>query len=306
MSSPNDPILQQILDKLSGIDTRLENLETKVGNLESQMTSVNAYIRTEASIQEAVDTQKFMSACDTHTMIPAKVFNIKEFYNTDNTYLTDIDGCVLLGDEAYIIESKHALKPIELRQKLRQFCTIESILQDIRSNKTPRVKGTQFDTMAAKLESFPEKVYLIFSSDSMNASMRKFIMAVNEGNTNAEDKSLVDVFKESPLYAAIQASSDVEDWAKKELEKATQSSKILDITNIPKARFELFQSRIREHFDVHDPCFPSLVGKIGILHLGKVTWPQMNKTNLVGTNVIGYTQLGGRKTRRSKSRGSVF
>jgi hypothetical protein len=61
MSSPNGPIIQQILDKLSGIGTRLENLE-------SQMTDVHAYIRKKESIQKAAYRQKFISACDTRTM----------------------------------------------------------------------------------------------------------------------------------------------------------------------------------------------------------------------------------------------
>ena len=313
--STNGPVLQLILEKLNGMDKRLVNIETDVGvlktdvgvlktdvnNLQDRMGSVEAYIKKESNIQEETDVQQFIRASERHTITPASVFPLKTFYNENSTLLTDIDGCVVVGDEAYIIESKHALKQDEIPYKLRQFCKIQTILDDIRNDRIKLVQNTNFNTMVQNLKYLPQNLYFIFASDSMDEKMRKYIMKYNTGKI-PEEELLFHVFKKSSIYSEIDKSSTVQKWVKIKLENAKSYNKILEIVNTDAAGLGVFKNKILEQFDTKNPCLPTLVGKLGILHLGEVTWPWFNKEEtLLNVNVNGYTRSGGkRKTKRSK------
>ena len=331
--SNNGPVLQQIVGQLNQITVKLNEMDLKINNmdvkindmdvkindmdvkindmdkrfgknitsLKDQMKDINAYIKKESDIQEAKDVQQFIKAYELVYMAPTEILNIDKFYRPDDKYLTDIDGCVLVrpADEAYIIESKHVLRLVEVRTKLQQFCEIIDIIDGIRKHTFQRIEGTSFNAMARLLTDFPTNIHFIFSSDSMDESMRKYILDVNDGTIKRDDHNAINMFKTSILYSSIQTSPDVKDWAKDELErliKLKSMKKILDVINIPKSGLEPFKDEIVAQLEMVDPCYTKLVGRLGLLHLGKLI------TSNIKNNIIGYPQqtIGGKRHNKLK------
>lgn len=292
--SSNTVILEKILERLTGI-------ETDIGTLKKQMSSVHSYMKTESAIQEASDVQKFIKALGEFQSMPTEVFPLKNLYRPDDSLLTDIDGCVIAGysnKRAYIIESKHFLTTESLRLKLKQFCIIESMLKQIHNNEIHSVPDTKYHNMVNILKSFPQNIQLIFASDSMGEKMREYIININTGKININDSILVESFQESALYKDIFESLTVKNWAKNKLRKATLPKHVLILTENEASGLGEFKEFIREHFNSSDPCFSDLIGKIGIMHLGKVLWPELSSENIPGYGRGGSAR---RKTRRVRS-----
>ena len=149
MASTNSAILKEILTRIESLDnsvsslrTDVTSLRTDVNDLKIDMSGVkkeladlkhefNAYTKREGRTQELIDVNRFLRAWNDYSIIPAYKSQFREFYrSTDNSLLTDLDGCVIMGKNpaeimkngtvkigekypaeiAYIIESKHALE----------------------------------------------------------------------------------------------------------------------------------------------------------------------------------------------------
>jgi hypothetical protein len=302
MSSSNGPILELILQKLVGIEKDVSGVKWEIEKINKRLNSIDSYIKTQSDIQESIDAQKFITICNSNypSMSP-RIFPLKLFYNPDNTLLTDIDGCVVTGSgdtaSAYIIESKHAITHEEIRNKIRQFCKIEQIVNNIHPIIDESIPKTKYNEMIKTLNDLPKRIYLIFSSDAMDDETRNYILNINSGKTKIDERSMVDSFKSSDLYKSLMNSSDIKDWVKINLRNITHMDKLINLINNKHSGLESFKSEIMAHKNSEDVCVSSLSGKIGIMHLGSITWPENNGfANIPAYN--GHAKGGHRKTRR--------
>ena len=198
--------------RMTGLETRMTGLERRVDNLANTVDTLIKYNRNEARTQEVILTNRVKESLEedeytypTHTIRSFPFGNF--FIPSSNNAFTDIDGCLLIKsnshgnnlsgalknsvkDAVYIIEVKHGFTKALIDYKLKQFCTILSVFNDIRNEKLvpsnpPR---TQFDTMVTNftLANFLENIQFVFASDYIDPDLAEFISAINAGTINEE------------------------------------------------------------------------------------------------------------------------
>lgn len=196
--------------RMSGVESRLSTVERKITSLESGVASLTSYKNNETRAQEIIFTNRLKEALEEDEyMYPTYTIRVLPFGNfytpASNSPLTDIDGCLfikgnqcdtnnvlkhLMNDAVYFIESKHGFTKTLVDYKLKQFCTILTILNDIRTKKlvpnTP--PKTHFDTMVTNynLTRFPADIRFVFASDYIDPDLTEFILAINSGSINEE------------------------------------------------------------------------------------------------------------------------
>ena len=310
MASANSAILTQILNSIHALQTDVSALKTDVVALKTDVSGIkkelgdlkhefHAYIKREGIIQESVDVNKFLRAWENEHITPAYVSPFRDFFRaSNNSLLTDLDGCVLIGKPAhsvYIIESKHAFTVDELLKKLTQFCIMLDILNSLQTKGTDWLvkQSSEFQAMVAKhdLIHFPKNIYFMFASDSMSKTMQTYITKINSGTVERNELQQVRQFQSSELFERIQLSSDVPTWAKERLTKANSVNNIYKIITITNAKLDDYKEEIMTMFPETDPCFKQLQGRLGILCLDQVVWPTGSASSI--------HKGGKRKTRRS-------
>jgi len=301
MASANSAILTQILGAIHALRSDVGALKTDVGALKTDVSGIkkelsdlkhefHAYTKREGIIQESIDINKFLRAWENEHITPAYVSPFRDFFrDSNNSLLTDLDGCVLIGKPAhsvYIIESKHALTVDELLKKLTQFCEISDTLESLHTKGVEWLnkQSSEFQTMVAKhdLLNFPKDIYFMFASDSMSVEMRGYITKINSGELERNQLQQVRQFQSSELFERIQASADVPPWAKERLVKANSVNAIFKIITITSAKLEDFKEEIMTMFPKSDPCFKQLQGRLGILCLDIVVWPTGSRSSYKG------------------------
>jgi hypothetical protein len=308
--SANSAILERILESIEGLRTDVAELKTDVAELKTDVAELktdvaelktnvailkkdlyklthefNAYTKHESTTQEMVDVNKFLRAWENSNITPAHIFPLREFFRAaNNSLLTDLDGCVLIGQptyQAYIIESKHVLTVDDLLEKLGQFCEILDLLTSLRTEGKTwlRNQSNKFQTMVEKydLERFPKNVYFMFAADSMTKDMQNYIQKINSGERQQNQIQQIARFKESDLYNQIQ-QSNVPTWVKENLAKATSVKMILQAITPSSAGLQDVKEEIMGMLTDTDPCFKQLQGRLGIMCLETVVWPTGNKT----------------------------
>jgi hypothetical protein len=329
MTSTNTAILEKILLKIEGLDDSVQSLRSDVTSLRSDVTSLrsdvtslqtdmkmvkkkldnldhefHAYTHREGRTQELIDANKFLHAWEEHSLIPAYISPFRYFFRaSEDSLLTDLDGCVFINqpaDMAYIIESKHAFTVDELLQKLTQFCEIIDTLKTLQSmdgsewlaNQSPK-----FQTMVAThdLLHFPTDIYFMIASDDMPKVMQEYIQKINKGETERNEKQQVARFHESELYTQIQQSIEIPAWVKNKLATAYSIKPINQLIAQPSSKLQGYKDKIHTMFSKTDPCFKQLQGRIGIMCLDLVIWPNGEKS------LPGLYRGGKRKTRRQRT-----
>lgn len=123
MASANSAILKEILTKIESLDSSVSSLRADVTSLRTDVTSLrtdvndlkmdmsgvkkeladlkhefNAYTKREGRTQELIDINRFLRAWNDYSIIPAYKSQFRNFYrSTENSLLTDLDGCVIMG-----------------------------------------------------------------------------------------------------------------------------------------------------------------------------------------------------------------
>jgi uncharacterized coiled-coil DUF342 family protein len=319
MASPNTAILKEILAKIEGLGASVSSLRNDVNSLRNDVNDLkkdmsgvkkeladlkhefNAYTKREGRTQESIDVKRFFRAWNEYSIIPAYKSQFREFYrSSENSLLTDLDGCVFIGDPAeiaYIIESKHALDVDQLLKKLGQFCEILDTLRLLQSNDGPtwlKNQSSKFREMVAthNLLHFPKDIYFIFASDSISNDMQEYIQKINKGERRRNEMQKISLFRESEIYNYIQESDKIPAWIKEQLAKAGSVHAITKIINNPKSELHDIKDKISALFPDTDPCFEQLQGRLGILCLDQLVWPTGD------TALPGLRRGGRRKTKR--------
>lgn len=305
MASANTAILKEILAKIEGLDNSVSSLRNDVSGIKKELADLkhefHAYTKREGLTQELIDVNRFIRAWRDYSITPAYRSQFREFYrSTENSLLTDLDGCIFIGDPAeiaYIIESKHALDVDELLKKLGQFCEILNTLRLLQSNEGPKWlenQSSKFREMVAthNLLNFPKDIYFMFASDSMSNDMQEYIQKINKGERKRNEMQQVSLFRESEIFKYIQESDKIPTWIKEQLAKAGSVNAITKIINNPKSNLHDIKDKINALFPDTDPCFEQLQGRLGILCLDQLVWPTGD------TSLPGLRRGGRRKTKR--------
>lgn len=306
MASPNGAILKEILAKIEGLDSSISSLRNDISGVKKELSNLkhefNAFTKRVGRTQESIDVNRFLRAWNEYSILPAYKSQFREFYrSTDNSLLTDLDGCVLIGGDpaeiAYIIESKHSLDVNELLKKLRQFCEILDTLTLLQSNgglTWLENQSSTFREMVAtqNLLNFPKDIYFMFASDSMSKDMQEYIQKINKGERKRNEMQQVTLFRESEIYKYIQESDKIPVWVKEQLAKSGSVNAIAKIINNPRSNLHDIKDKIHALFSETDPCFEKLQGRLGILCLDQLVWPTGD------TALPGLRRGGRRKTKR--------
>jgi phage shock protein A len=285
---------------VAALKTDMSDVKKELGDLKHEY---HAYTKREGDIQECVDVNKFIHAWEKEQITPAYVFPLRNFFRANiNSLLTDLDGCVLIGEgelahSAYIIESKHGLTVEELLRKLNQFCEIINTVSALHDGGQEWLEkqSYEFQAMVAKhdLFKFPKEIYFMIASDSMSKNMQAYIIKINNGVTKRNELQQVILFQGSELFERIQTSKIIPRWVKERLAVAKSINTVLKIVSSPTAYLKDYEKEIQAMFPETDPCFTKLQGRLGILCLDLVVWP-------TGDRLLSASHRGGkRKTRKA-------
>ena len=302
MTSPNAPILQKILEKLT--------------NLEK---SFQAYVKNESDIQEKNATHNIRHILEQqYHLSNVSIVPIANFYTPEsNDIFTDIDGCImvtssspihvknikgnpkiLIVNQVYIIETKHGLTKSIIDKKLKQFCKIYELLGKIRTNKVPirDPPVSNFDNMvlSCNLKSFPEEIFFVFGSDDINEDEYIFLSKISDGTLDEPwyNEYVLRTFKSHKIYKDIVGDITVGGLVKQELVKAPSIDDIKQLfavvslpRNAPKIKVSLeYQKQtiqpykntilsILTPYSIMESCYSSMKGRICIKRFDNLRLP---------------------------------
>lgn len=211
--------------RFDAADKRFDTIEVRVGNIEKTMSRFDAYMKTEAKIQEGRDTQFIVKLYyhnhPTHTV---DRLNIREFYLPNNNILTDFDGILLVHNvsipwaqplqpmdivEYIIIESKHSLDKGKIDNKLKQMTDLFSFLGKADDEKFMESSEPRFQESIHRLmgetklpaDYLRRPIHLLFASDDISHEVGLYIKAISEGiSSEAEYDAITKVLFDNDQY----------------------------------------------------------------------------------------------------------
>jgi hypothetical protein len=304
MTSPNTPILKELLNRFTKFEENFENFKQEMREFRDNVL----YDKYQTSIfQEKEDAELFREYMTIgYPTLNVELCPFKIFYNTNGKPITDIDGCITvdsfpqtpekgegfknnslqtrnLRNAIFFIESKNLLDKVKLDNKIIQLTKILPLIKsikNIKSNKTNNLAyaSENFREMIQSypLNKHPTEIYLILSANDMSLRIRDFIKHINSDTLTEEiyKNSICEMFLEHSVYKKI-GQTIANDQA---LHNSYKSARTYD------AFTELFE---HEKFNKHivflnsffvnynkvKQAYSKVKGLIGYIYYGKVTMP---------------------------------
>lgn len=197
--------------------------------LEKTMTRFDAYMKTEANIQEGRDTQYIIKLYyHNHPTHIVDRLMIREFYRPDNNLLTDYDGLLLVHNipipltgalqstdivEYIVIESKHSLDKEKIDKKIKQITDLSTYLEKADDEKFVESSGPRFQDSIQKWmtetrlpsDSLQRPIHLLFASDDIPYEVGLYLKDISEGFADEAqyDATVYRLFQSDPYVRPI-------------------------------------------------------------------------------------------------------
>jgi hypothetical protein len=215
--------------RVDGLEKRMDGLEKRMDGLEKTMSRFDAYMKTEAKIQEGRDTQFIIKLYyHNHPTHIVDRLPIREFYRPNNNPLTDYDGLLLIRNvaipwtgalqpmdviEYVIIESKHSLDKEKIDKKIKQITELSAYLGKADDEKFVESSGPRFQESLQKwttetrlpLDSLQRPIHLLFASDDISHEVGLYLKNISEGFANEAqyDAAVYRLFQSDPYVRPV-------------------------------------------------------------------------------------------------------
>jgi uncharacterized protein YoxC len=206
-----DKRFEAIDKRFEAVDKRFDTLQDRVQGIEKTMSRFDAYMKTEARIQEGHDIQ-FIIKLYYHNYPTHMVdrLNVRDFYRPNQMILTDFDGLLLIRNvslpltqplrpidltEYIIIESKHSLDKAKVDKKIEQMTDLSAYLAQADDEKFLEASSPKFQESIRTLlresklsvDLLDRPIHLIFASDDISHEVGMYIRAISRGFKNEAD-----------------------------------------------------------------------------------------------------------------------